>query len=119
MSINKKDIILIISLLFISIITILIFNINKKDGNKAYVYHDNELIKEIDLNINKKYIFDGDKGKVYVTVKDKKIKVDKETSEYHLCSKMGYISKENETIICLPNKIVIEISGKDLDTVVR
>lgn len=119
MSINKKDKILIISLLVISIISILILNSNKKQGSVAYVYHDNKMLKEIDLNINKTYTFEGDKGKVIVTVKNKKIKVDKETSEYHLCSKMGYISKPHETIICLPNKIVIEISGNEVDTVVR
>ena len=119
MSINKKDKILIISLLVISIISILILNLSKKQGSVAYVYHDNKLLKEIDLNINKTYTFDGSKGKVIVTVKDKKIKVDKETSEYHLCSKMGYISKPHETIICLPNKIVIEIGGNEVDTVVR
>lgn len=119
MSINKKDKILIVSLLIISLFSILILNLNKKESSKAYVYHDNKLLKEIDLNINKTYTFNGDKGKVIVTVKDKKIKVDKETSEYHLCSKMGYISKSHETIICLPNKIVIEIDGNEVDTVVR
>ena len=119
MSINKKDKILIISLLVVSIISILILKLNKKQSSVAYVYHDNKLLKEIDLNINKTYTFEGSKGKVIVTVEDKKIKVDKETSEYHLCSKMGYISKPHETIICLPNKIVIEIGGNEVDTVVR
>ena len=119
MFINNKDKVLIISLLVISIISILVLNLNKKQGKLAYVYHDNKLLKKVDLNINKTYTFDGDKGKVIVTVKNKKIKVDKETSEYHLCSKMGYISRPHETIICLPNKIVIEIGGNEVDTVVR
>lgn len=114
----NKNIILISSLLIISLLSILLINMNKKKANKAFVYHDNKLIKEIDLNIDKSYVFEGDKGKIYVTVKNKKIKVDKETSNYHLCSKMGYISHENESIVCLPNKFVIEING-DLDTVVR
>ena len=95
------------------------FDLNKKQGKLAYVYHDNKLLKKVDLNINKTYTFEGDKGEVIVTVKNKKIKVDKETSEYHFCSKMGYISKPHETIICLPNKIVIEIGGNEVDTVVR
>lgn len=119
MSINKKDIILIACLLIVSVTSIIILNLNKKTSNKAYVYHDNTLLKEIDLNINNTYTFKGDKGNVVVKVKNKKIKVDKETSDYHLCSKIGYISKSYETIICLPNKIVIEIGGNDLDTVVR
>lgn len=119
MSINKKDKILIISLLIISIISVLILNLSDKEVSKAYVYYDNKLLKKIDLNVNKNYTFKGSKGKVIVTVKNKKIKVDKETSEYHLCSKMGYISKPHETIICLPNKIVIEIGGNEVDTVVR
>jgi len=119
MFINNKDKVLIISLLVISIISILVLNLNKKQGKLAYVYHDNKLLKKVDLNINKTYTFEGDKGEVIVTVKNKKIKVDKETSEYHFCSKMGYIGKPHETIICLPNKIVIEIGGNEVDTVVR
>ena len=117
---NKFDIILIISIICISSIFIIINKINSKQGKYANVYYDSKLVKKIDLSINKTYNVKGYNGNVKIVVKDKKIKVDSEISPLHLCSKQGYISKSYETIICLPNKIVIEIdSNKEIDTVVK
>ncbi len=118
--INKFDIILIISIICISSIFIIINKNNSKQGTNALVYYDNKLIKTIDLSVDKIYNVKGYNGNVKIIVKDNKIKVDKENSPHHLCSKQGYISKSYETIVCLPNKIVIEIdSKKDIDTVVK
>ena len=55
---------------------------------------------------------------VRIKVKNKKIKVLKEDSPLHLCSKQGYISKSYESIICLPNKIVIKLeNNSDIDVI--
>ena len=118
--INKFDIVLIISIICISGICILISSLNNSQGEYALVYYDNKLVKKIDLSIDKNYNIKGYNGNVKIVVKDKKIKVDSEFSPLHLCSKQGYISKSYETIVCLPNKIVIEIdSKKEIDTVVK
>lgn len=120
MKINKKDIILVIIIISISLVFLIINNINNKKGTEARVYYNNKLIKKIDLSIDNTYNVKGYNGNVKIKVKDGKIKVEEEKSPLHLCSKKGYISKQHETIICLPNKIVIEIDGKDnIDTVVK
>ena len=118
--INKYDIILILTIICISIIFITLNKLNSKQGTNALVYYDNKLIKTIDLSIDKTYNIKGYNGNVVIVVKDNKIKVKEEKSPLHLCSKQGYISKSYETIVCLPNKIVIEIdTKKDIDTVVK
>lgn len=118
--INKNDIVLIIILVTISILSIMFLNIKKEDNLKANVYYNNELILTIDLRKDNIYKVDGYNGKVTIKVKNKKIKVINENSPLHLCSKIGYISKSHETIICLPNKIVIEIDGKkNIDTIIK
>ena len=118
--INKYDIILILTIICISIIFITLNKLNSKQGTSALVYYDNKLIKTIDLSIDKTYNIKGYNGNVVIVVKDNKIKVKEEKSPLHLCSKQGYISKSYETIVCLPNKIVIEIdTKKDIDTVVK
>ncbi len=117
---NKNDWILIFIVLIIA--AFLFFNyLSDKQGNNALVYHENDLILTIDLNINDIYEVIGDNGKVVIQVNDNKIKVNEETSLYHLCSKQGYISKPKEAIICLPNKIIIEIPSEnnDIDTEVK
>ena len=118
---NKNDLKLIVLLLFLVSLSIsfYLFN-NERKAKKAIVYYENNLILTIDLGINKNYIVEGYNGEVEIVVKDNKIKVVRETSPYHLCSKQGYISNSYEVIICLPNKIIIEIESMDnYDTVVR
>ena len=116
---NKNDLILIICILIISLILILVTNINNIKGNTASVYYDNKLIEEIDLNIDKEYDVEGLNGNVHIVVKDKKIKVENENSPLHLCSKQGFIQNTSDTIICLPNKIIIKINNNELDTVIK
>lgn len=118
---NKADKILIFSLILISVIAIVLLNINKNNGKKANVYYDNELILTIDLTKKEKQTFNvkGYNGDVHILVNNGKIKVDQEKSPLNLCSKQGYISSSYETIVCLPNKIVIKITDKEkIDTIV-
>ena len=119
---NKHDISL-ISILFILVIIIyLTINLtNNKSTNNAFVYYDNDLILTIDLSLEeKKYEVNGYNGKIVIKAGNGKIKVDEENSPLHLCSKQGYISKSYESIICLPNKIVITLDNlEDVDTVIK
>lgn len=116
---NKNDLILIVILFSISIIILITFNLNQKESNIAKVYYENKEILKIDLKINNTYTVDGLNGKVKIEVNNKRIRVVEENSPLHLCSKQGYISKSYETIVCLPNKIVIKIEDEEkLDGVV-
>lgn len=116
---NKSDIKLVSILLFVSIIGVVCFRFFSKKGNSAYVYHDGNLILTIDLSIDNDYVVDGDLGDVFIVVRDGKIKVEDETSPLHLCSLQGFVSGSNESIVCLPNKIVINLGDSDLDAVVK
>ena len=116
---NKSDIKLVLALLIISTIGVITFKFLGKSGGRALVYHDGELIKTIDLSIDNRYVVNGDNGDVVIIVSDGKIKVDTENSPLHLCSKQGFISNTYESIVCLPNKIVINISDDYLDAVVK
>ena len=120
---NKNYIRLIIGILTITIVTLLLFStMHQTVPATANIYYENELIKTIDLSQNdqKEYTIEGKNGLVIIEVNHGKIRVKEENSPLHICSKQGYISKSSETIICLPNRIVIEIEAKGtVDTVVR
>ena len=122
---NKSDIKLIIIILLIAITVLFVIAIIDKDNSKeALVYYDNNLVLTIDLNESEEkiYIVDGFNGEVKIIAGNGKIKVDEEESPLHLCSKQGFIEESYESIVCLPNKIVIKISSKkkkDLDTILR
>lgn len=115
---NKNDIklIIIVLLITISLFSLSLFQKKASIARKANVYYANDLILEIDLSINKTYEVEGDNGKVVIEVLNNQIRVVEENSPYHLCSKQGFISNSGQSIICLPNKIIIELPNNELDT---
>lgn len=119
---NKQDTILIVVLLIISVLIYGLINFKKTTGTKAKVYYNNNVVLTVDLTIDKLQEFkvEGYNGTVHIVAKKGKIKVESENSLLHLCSKQGYISTSLETIVCLPNKIVIKIiDDKEIDAIVR
>ena len=115
---NKKDIKLIIFLIFISILFLLVLKLNNKDSKYAYVYRNNEIINKIDLSVDNIYEVEGKLGIVKIEVLNNKIRVIEENSNYHLCSRQGFIDNIYSSIVCLPNEIVIKLES-DIDTISR
>lgn len=116
---NKNDIKLIITILVIASFVFFFLFINKKEVKKAIVYYENNAVLTIDLSLDCEYNVEGYNGNVKIVVKDNKIRVSEENSPLHICSNQGWISKSYESIICLPNKIVIKFDDSELDATVR
>ncbi len=112
---NKKDVILIITLLVIACVLLLF--INQEKGNTANVYYDNNLVLKINLNKNNDYDVKGYNGNIHINVKDSYLSVTDEISPYHICQKKK-IHNVGESLICLPNKVVIKIENNELDAIV-
>lgn len=101
------DIILVISLVILTLVTS-IFIYKKQTSNKIYV--------EVSINgeITNKYSIDENieimlkTGNVLV-IKDGNVCISNADCPDDLCVKQGTISKANESIICLPNKLVVRI----------
>ena len=77
----------------------------------AVVYSYDKEVLRIDLNVDKVYEVEGTLGIVFIEVENKRIRVEKETSPYHLCSIQGWVEYANIPIVCLPNHIVIIIEN--------
>jgi hypothetical protein len=120
---NKEDIKLIGSLSILILVVFIFFIMTKEQGNKeAVVYYKDDIILTIDLTKEetKEYIVKGTNGDVLIVHDNGQIRVKEENSPRHLCSKQGFIKESYESIICLPNEIVIKIMAKDnLDTIIK
>ena len=118
---NKYDVVVIIVVLLLAIGSLFVINITlPKDNLTAVVKYDGNQILEINMNINNIYDVKGYLGNVKIEVKDKKIRVIEEISPYNICSKMGFVDSVSKPIVCLPNKITIELkqSKKEYDIVI-
>lgn len=116
---NKYDFLLIITVL--TVLALCFINqLNTEKPLLAKVFYDNKEVLEIDLSKDDIYKVKGYLGDVTIEVLDNKIRVIDETSNRNLCSKQGFVDNINESIICLPNKIVIEFDNEEkLDGVVK
>jgi hypothetical protein len=115
---TKGDKYLIIFIVIISLASLIyikkfVFNYNEK---YISIQVDGEEIKEIifDKNIIGKTIPINTKyGYNLIEIGDEKVRVIEADCPDKLDVKQGYISKIGEIIVCLPNRLVIEIKGLD------
>lgn len=117
---NRADKVLILFLFGFGLLGLFLSQ-KRASSSYAEVYYQKELVLQIDLETDlKQYKVKGKLGDVYLEAGDGKIRVIEENSPKHLCSKQGFVSKEGDTIVCLPNEIVILLTGaKELDAIVK
>jgi hypothetical protein len=119
---NKSDLSLTSVVIVVALISILILKIVEPQGSKkALVYYQNKVVLTIDLNdvSYAEYNIEGKNGNILIIREDGKVKVEQENSPLHLCSKQGWIESVYESIVCLPNEVVIKIIvDNNIDAVV-
>jgi len=102
---KKGDFVLILSILFVVVLSFFLVFIIKKEGKTVVVKENNSIVyegkisseKTVSLKYNTIVI---DKGQVYM--KDA-------TCKNKICVHHKKISAKGETIICLPNRVIVEI----------
>lgn len=89
-------------------------------GERAVVSHDGVVIAEIPLDGSGEYVFPQVGGMVF-TAGDGAVSVTESDCGDKTCMRTGKISKRGEAIICVPNKVIVEIKGStkesDVDAV--
>lgn len=121
--IKKKDMILIGALLACSVILYLVIQFAvKKDGGMVIVKIDGEVVNELNIDMDTQVTVQGyDGGSNTIVIEGGKVYMKDADCPDKVCEHTGKISKTGETIVCLPHRVVVEISGKQqvLDGVVN
>ncbi|MEE3440121.1 NusG domain II-containing protein, partial [Ruminococcus sp.] len=107
---KKRDIILVVSLLVVAGIVFLIFNINNKSGKTVVITENGSTYGTYSLSENKVIDIKTDLGHNKVVIKDSKVHMEEADCPDKYCVDKGEISKTNESLICLPHKLVVEIT---------
>ena len=106
------DLILVITLIVLTLI-ISVFIYKKKSSDKLYVEVsiDGKVTNTYSLDENLEIMLDT--GNMLI-IKDEYVYIKEANCPDGLCVKQGKISKNNESIICLPNKLVVRIVGDNM-----
>lgn len=110
---NKKllaDIILVGVLLVVSLSVFLIITLTKEEGSTAVVSVDGRVVAEYSLSKDGEYSLNG--GTNTLVIKNGKAYITYASCPDGLCINQGKISMTGERIVCLPNKVMVEIVGE-------
>lgn len=110
---SKFDVILIGLVLFLSVVSILWFTRTRirqsSEPKVALIYQKDKLLEEVKLdNDNAISILN---GRMQIEIKGRRIRVVNSDCPQHICVNMGWIKYSGQTIVCVPNKVVIEIKS--------
>lgn len=109
---RKNDLYLILALLFVFSLIAVFFSFLGAKGSYVKVSIDGKEATSFPLSEDLEYVIEGYAGGVNTLVIKEGCAFLKDTScPDHLCEKMGKISRKGQSVICLPNRVVIEVTG--------
>lgn len=108
--ITKKDFILLCIVLVIGVAGIILMNFAQK-GTMAEIKVDGKTVETVFLDEN----FEEEVNGVTICCENGEIYVKDSSCPDKVCMRSGRISKAGEGVICAPNRVAIEINGKNND----
>jgi hypothetical protein len=116
---TKSDLILIFLVLGMAGLLFVLRGYGKKDG-KAILLATAEKIRFISLDEECFIEVDGPLGVTRIEIRSQMVKVVSSPCRGKDCIKMGWIKREGETILCIPNRVKVSILGETkLDSISR
>ncbi len=110
---SKADRILIAVTAIVGIISLWILFLFRTPGEKIQIFVDNKFAYQYDLKENGLHNISTSYGSLQLKIRDKSAWILSSTCPAKICKKMGKISKSNQSIVCLPNRVLICIQGKN------
>lgn len=105
-----NDIFLILGILSFALVLFVAFKLNLKEGNLVKVTVDNKTKYCYDFNENTKVDITNGENTNTLVIKDGKAYISQANCPDKICVAHRAISKTGETIVCLPHKLVVEIT---------
>ena len=111
--IKKADIILFICLILIGgALSYLAFS-GSSTGDLVVVKVNGEIYGKYSLSKDRTITVNRDGHMNKITIKRGKVQVSKSSCKNQICVKQGSISTTHQSIVCIPNRVVVSIEGKD------
>lgn len=102
---KKGDFVIIGAVAAAFILSILLLVSFSKQGSHVIVKQDKKIVYNKSINVNNIV----DTGTNTVVIKDGVVYISEASCKNQICVNTGKISKKGESIVCLPNKVIVEI----------
>lgn len=106
----RNDILLVAGIAIFAVLLFVIFKINLRDGNLVKVTVDNKVKHCYNFNEEGEYTISSGKKSNILVIKDGTAFIKSADCPDKICVHHRPISKVGETIVCLPHKLVVEIT---------
>ena len=119
---RKNDIILLAAVIIVAALIWGFTRITQKDGAYAVVTVDGAVYGVYPLDTDTEIRIGDNESYNLLVIKDGKAEVTEASCPDKLCVKQGEAEYDGQSIICLPNKVVVEIRGgeeSDYDAVAK
>ena len=106
---RKNDIIFIAALILMVTLLALALFLFKEEGVAVIVRVDGEVFGEYPLSVDREVEILTEQGRNLLVIKDGRADITDASCPDGICSAHRAVSRDGESIICLPNKVVVEI----------
>ena len=106
-----RDTLLIVALLLIGIVLLFVLRGRSSEGLYVLIMYQNDEKARFSLTSNG--VYDINDGKNKIEILDGKVRMIDADCPDELCIRQGWIEYDGQSIICLPNKITVMVSGGD------
>ena len=113
-ALKKKDLLLILVTLAVAALAMTAFLLTKKEGQVVLVTLDGQEYKRLDLNQDQELTIKTEAGTNLLKISNGYVKMIEADCPDLICVNHPKIHYQNESIVCLPHKLVVEIiKGED------
>lgn len=110
---TKPDISLVFSVLAFIVGCYFLFDLSRDVEKFVVIEIDGRNEKKIDLPENSIFDVYGKEGSIKVEISGRKVRILDSSCPNKICVNSGWINKNGESIICLPNRAIIKILGEE------
>ena len=107
------DILLICGLLVVALSVFLIIELTRGEGAAVEVSVDGEIVATYSLSVDGEYSLNG--GTNLLVISGGEAYMIEADCPDGLCIGQGAVSREGQTIVCLPNRVMIRVVGAESD----
>lgn len=94
------------------LVGIVLLSLRSSPGTVAEVYQNGVLLQTLRLDEPVRYtLFAANGGSNTIVVQDGRICVSEATCPDQVCVKQGWVNSDATPIVCLPNRLVIQVKG--------